>query len=247
MKSTAGTTAAKRAAGERAAAAVTEGDTVGLGTGSTAAAAIRALGDRVADGLDVTAVTTSHQSQALAREVGIPLDSLAATDHLDVAIDGADAVTVDAADAVTVDTTGDLPSSPPLIKGGGGAHVREKIVAAAADRYLVVVDDTKLEATLSRPVPVAVLPEAEALVTRRLRELGGEPQLRAAERKDGPVVTDDGNLVVDCAFGEIDDPAELGRRLAAVPGLVEHGLFLKVADELVVGESDGTATVRRVE
>lgn len=239
MKSTAGTTAAKRAAGERAAAAVTEGDTVGLGTGSTAAAAIRALGDRVADGLDVTAVTTSHQSQALAREVGIPLDSLAATDHLDVAIDGAD--------AVTVDTTGDLPSSPPLIKGGGGAHVREKIVAAAADRYLVVVDDTKLEATLSRPVPVAVLPEAEALVTRRLRELGGEPQLRAAERKDGPVVTDDGNLVVDCAFGEIDDPAELGRRLAAVPGLVEHGLFLDVADELVVGESDGTATVRRVE
>jgi ribose 5-phosphate isomerase A len=239
MKSTAGTTAAKRAAGERAAAAVTEGDTVGLGTGSTAAAAIRALGDRVADGLDVTAVTTSHQSQTLAREVGIPLDSLAATDHLDVAIDGAD--------AVTVDTTGDLPSSPPLIKGGGGAHVREKIVAAAADRYLVVVDDTKLEATLSRPVPVAVLPEAEALVTRRLRELGGEPQLRAAERKDGPVVTDDGNLVVDCAFGEIDDPAELGRRLAAVPGLVEHGLFLDVADELVVGESDGTATVRRVE
>jgi ribose 5-phosphate isomerase A len=255
MKSTAGTTAAKRAAGERAAAAVTEGDTVGLGTGSTAAAAIRALGDRVADGLDVTAVTTSHQSQTLAREVGIPLDSLAATDHLDVAIDGADAVTVDAAgagavdasDVDAVDTTGDLPSSPPLIKGGGGAHVREKIVAAAADRYLVVVDDTKLEATLSRPVPVAVLPEAEALVTRRLRELGGEPQLRAAERKDGPVVTDDGNLVVDCAFGEIDDPAELGRRLAAVPGLVEHGLFLDVADELVVGESDGTATVRRVE
>lgn len=245
MKSTEGTAAAKRAAGERAAAAVTDGDTVGLGTGSTAAAAIRALGERVADGLDVTAVTTSHQSRAVAREAGVPLVELADTPRLDVAIDGADAVAL--GDEVgDPDADGTLSASPPLVKGGGAAHTREKIVAEAADRYLVVVDETKLGATLSHPVPLAVVPSAEATVLRQLREAGGEPALRDAARKDGPVVTDEGNLVVDCEFGEISDPAALAATLSALPGVVEHGLFVGVADAVVVGR-DGGATVRSVQ
>lgn len=225
--------AAKRAAGERAAEQVTDGETVGLGTGSTAAAAIRALGDRVADGLDVTAVTTSHQSRRLARERGIPLTDLGSTARVQTAIDGADQAT---------------PGGR-LIKGGGAAHAREKIVARAADRLLVVVDDSKLADRLDHSVPVECLPDAEATVGRRIDRLGGEPTLRSADRKDGPVVTDNGNLVIDAAFGSIDAPHELADALAATPGVVEHGLFLREADRLVVGR-DGdppTATVRDID
>ncbi|MEZ3116034.1 ribose-5-phosphate isomerase RpiA [Halobaculum sp. MBLA0147] len=250
MKSTDGTQAAKRAAGEQAAATVADGDTVGLGTGSTAAAAIRALGDRVAEGLDVTAVVTSHQSRAVAREAGVPLASLAETDRLDVAIDGADEVAVPAPDRVAnvaAHPDVSLDASPPLVKGGGAAHAREKVVAAAADRYLVVVDDTKLATRLSHPVPVELLPDAEASATRHLRDAGGDPTLRTAERKDGPVVTDNGNLVVDCAFGEIDSPEGLATTLARVPGVVEHGLFVGQADALVVGTAEDGAALRPVE
>jgi len=244
MKSTEGTATAKRAAGERAAATIADGDTVGLGTGSTAAAAIRALGERVADGLDVTAVTTSHQSRAVAHDAGVPLVDLADTPRLDVAIDGADEVAL--GDDTTPTSDRPLSGSPPLVKGGGGAHTREKIVAAAADRYLVVVDETKLTETLAHPVPVAVVPSAEATVLRHLRAAGGEPALRDAERKDGPVVTDDGNLVVDCEFGDVSGPATLAATLSALPGVVEHGLFVDTADAVVVGR-DGGATVRAVE
>ena len=232
MKSTEGTQAAKRAAGDHAAGLVTDGETIGLGTGSTAAAAIHALGERVREGLDVTAVTSSHQSRRVAREAGVPLTDLSATPRLATTIDGADQATRAGA----------------VIKGGGAAHAREKVIAQAADRMLVVVDDTKLTDTLDRSVPVEVLPAAEATVRRRLAELGGEPTLRAADRKDGPVVTDNGNLVFDCAFGAIDDPAGLAGRLARVPGVVEHGLFPDEADRLVVGRvradesADGEST-----
>ena len=250
MKSTEGTAAAKRAAGERAAAAVADGDTVGLGTGSTAAAAIRALGERVAAGLDVTAVTTSHQSRAVAREAGVPLTDLADTAQLDVAIDGADEVALGGAVSGSGDLALDgdetLAASPPLVKGGGAAHTREKIVAGAADRYLVVVDDTKLVETLSYPIPVAVVPTAAATVERHLQAAGGAPELRDAARKDGPVVTDDGNLVVDCAFSDVSEPATLAAELSAVPGVVEHGLFVDTADAVVVGR-DGDATLLSVE
>jgi ribose 5-phosphate isomerase A len=247
MKSTDGSQRAKRAAGERAAAEVSDGDVVGLGTGSTAAAAIRALGDRIDDGLDVTAVATSHQSRTLAQSVGIPLDSLADTDRIDIAIDGADEAAVGDAAATADTATGPLDSHPPLVKGGGAAHAREKIVAGAAERFLVVVDDSKLSSTLSHPIPVELLPDAEASVQRRLRDLGGDPEIRAAERKDGPVVTDNGNLVADCEFGAVADPAERAGQLAGIPGVVEHGLFVDLADALVIGTADGDAAVRSVE
>lgn len=222
MKQTGGSDDAKRRAGESAAAIPEDGDVVGLGTGSTAAHAIRALGTRVDAGLDVRGVPTSFQSRGLAREAGIPLTTLDEA-SVDVAVDGADQVA----------------GSGALVKGGGGAHAREKLVDADADRFVVVADPTKLVERLDYPVPVEVLPDARRPVTDAVREAGGEPGLRQAERKDGPVVTDNGNLLLDCGFGEIDDPAELAATLAAVPGVVEHGLFVGLADEVHVGQADG--------
>ncbi|WP_313693211.1 ribose-5-phosphate isomerase RpiA [Halorarum halobium] len=227
MKNTDGTEAAKRAAGESAADLVADGDLVGLGTGSTAAHAVRRLGERVDSGLDARGVATSYQSRELAREAGVPLESLADVARVDVAIDGADQV-----------ADGDL------VKGGGAAHAREKVVDAAADRFVVVADDSKLADALSHPVPVEVLPDARATVRDALRGAGGEPTLRAAERKDGPVVSDNGNLVFDCDFGTVSDPDGLAVRLSAMPGVLEHGLFVGLADELHVGAADGSVSTR---
>jgi ribose 5-phosphate isomerase A len=216
-----GAETAKRHAGESAAAQVTDGMVVGLGTGSTAAFAIRKLGERVEDGLDIRGIPTSFQSRELAREAGIPLTALDETTP-DVAIDGADQV---------ADGT--------LVKGGGAAHAREKIVDTAADRLLVVVDPSKLADALDYPVPVEVLPDARTTVAAGVKELGGKPELREATRKDGPVVTDNGNLVLDCDFGVIRDPEDLAVSLSAVPGVVEHGLFVGCADEIHLGTEDG--------
>ena len=220
-----GSNAAKQAAGKSAAETVEDGMVVGLGTGSTAAHAIRAIGRAVDAGLNVVGVPTSFQSRQLARDCGIPLADLDDV-SVDLAIDGADEV-----------ADGDL------IKGGGAAHAREKIVDASADRFLVVADPTKEADVLSHPVPVEVLPMARSTVAASVEELGGDPALRRAQRKDGPVVTDNGNLVLDCDFGSIDGPAALASDLAALPGVVEHGLFVDLADEIHVGTTDGV-TVR---
>lgn len=235
MKTSGGSNAAKRRAGESAAEAVDDGDVVGLGTGSTAAHAIWRLGDRIDAGLDVRGVPTSFASRELAAECGVPrldLPEAVGSDGpgIDVAIDGADQVAVG---------RGDEPTVGPLIKGGGAAHAREKLVDAAADRLLVVVDPSKESPRLDRPVPVEVLPAGRTAVAAAVRAAGGEPTLRRADRKDGPVVTDNGNLVLDCAFGEIADPGSLARTLSATPGVVEHGLFVGLADEVHVGTGSG--------
>lgn len=222
MKNTDGTEAARRAAGESAADLVSDGDLVGLGTGSTAAHAIRKLGERVDSRLSITGVATSYQSRELAREVGIPLESLADVSRVDIAIDGADQI-----------------ADGNLVKGGGAAHAREKVVDAAADRFVVVADESKLADVLTHPVPIELLPDARSTVADAVRGAGGNPQLRAGERKDGPVVTDNGNLVFDCDFGPIEDPATLARRLSGIPGVLEHGLFVGVADELHIGGVGG--------
>jgi len=227
MKSPGGTTAAKRRAAESAAALVEDGWVVGLGTGSTAAWAIRALGDAIDNGLAVRGISTSYQSRAVAREAGVPLTTLDAEDRVDLAIDGADQV-----------------AGRTLLKGGGAAHAREKIVDSAAERFVVVVDRSKLVDVVSGPVPVEVIPDARPVVERAIGELGGEATLRDATEKDGPVVTDNGNLVRDCDFGAIAEPAPLGQSLAALPGVVEHGLFVGLADAVYVGSEDGV-TVRR--
>lgn len=216
-----GSEVAKRNAGESAAAEVSDGMVVGLGTGSTAAHAIRSLGSRIDDGLEIRGIPTSFQSRELAREHGIPLTSLDEATP-DIAIDGADQI---------ADGT--------LVKGGGAAHAREKIVDTAADQFLVVIDPSKGTDELDHTVPVEVLPDARMTVSSRVEELGGEPQLREATRKDGPVVTDNGNLVLDCDFGTISAPGDLAASLASVPGVVEHGLFVDCADEVHVGTDEG--------
>ena len=212
---------AKRAAGESAAEAVSDGMVVGLGTGSTAAHAIRDLGRQVDAGLDIQGIPTSFQSRELARDAGIPLTTLDDA-RPDVAIDGADQV-----------------ADGQLIKGGGAAHAREKVVDSAADRLLIVVDPTKEADVLDHPVPVETIPDARQTVADAVRELGGEPELRAAERKDGPVVTDNGNLVLDCDFGAIAEPGALATDLSKIPGVLEHGLFVDLADEIHCGTDEG--------
>ncbi|ELK54717.1 ribose-5-phosphate isomerase A [Haloferax sp. BAB-2207] len=224
MKTTGGTDAQKRRAAAAAVEAVEDGAVVGLGTGSTTAFAIRAIGDRVADGLDVRGVPTSFAARELARECGIPVADLDEVDAVDLAIDGADQVAL--ADGA-------------LVKGGGAAHAREKVVDAFADRFLVVADPSKTAETLSHAVPIEVLPSARTTVAAGVSDLGGEATLRRAERKDGPVVTDNGNLVLDCEFGAIPNPESLATDLASLPGAVEHGLFVGLADAVYVGTGDG--------
>ena len=226
MKTQGGHEEQKRRAGEHAADLVADGMTIGLGTGSTAAYAIRAIGRAVDAGLDVDGVPTSFASRELARECGITLVALDQIETLDLAIDGADQF-----------------AGRNLIKGGGAAHAREKVIDTAAERFVVVADPSKEADALHRSVPVEVLPDARTTVTRHVRELGGRPELRTADRKDGPVVTDNGNVVLDCDFGRIDDPYGLAPRLASLPGVVSHGLFVDLADEIHVGEEEGVRVI----
>ena len=207
----------KRAAGEAAAEMVRDGMVLGLGTGSTVAWTIKRIGEKVEEGLEVLGVPTSYQAQELAIAAGIPLTSLDQDPVLDLAIDGADQVSREFI----------------AIKGGGAAHAREKVVAASAQWFVVVADSTKLVGSLSHPVPVEVLPFAARLAKSRIEELGGSPTLRQAKMKDGPVITDNGNFVIDADFGKIEDPGVLGTQLSEIPGVVEHGIFEQV-DQLVV-------------
>jgi ribose 5-phosphate isomerase A len=213
---------------------IQSGMVVGLGSGSTAALMIEALGERLKRGelQDITGVTTSFQGEVLAAELGIPLKSLNAIDRIDLAIDGAD----------------EVDPSFQLIKGGGACHVQEKLVARRADRFVVVVDSTKLVERLNLGflLPVEVLPGAWRQVQGQLANLGGEAQLRMALKKAGPVVTDQGNLVLDVRFdGGIGDPVGLEKEINNLPGVLENGLFVNLTDQVLVGEiTDGIAAVR---
>lgn len=207
----------KRAAGEAAAEMARDGMVLGLGTGSTVAWTIKRIGEKVEEGLEVLGVPTSYQAQELAIAAGIPLTSLDQDPVLDLAIDGADQVSREFI----------------AIKGGGAAHAREKVVAASAQWFVIAADSSKFVKTLTFPVPVEVLPIAAKLAKSRIEELGGSPTLRQAKMKDGPVITDNGNFVIDADFGEIEDPGVLGTQLSEIPGVVEHGIFEHV-DQLVV-------------
>lgn len=224
--------AAKQAAGTKAATLVTDGMRLGLGTGSTAAYAYEALGRRIrTDDLNVRGVPTSFGAERLARTHGIPLTSLDDDPVLDLAFDGADEVD----DALR------------LIKGRGAAHTREKVVAHRADRFAVLVDPTKWVDQLGTrfPVPVEVLPMAVTPVMQTIEELGTRPELRSGDAKDGPVVTDQGFWVVDVHFPDgIEAPAELNRTLHTLPGVLDHGLFLDVTTDVLVGQPDGSVKHR---
>jgi ribose 5-phosphate isomerase A len=227
----------KQAVAEAAVEQFRDGMIVGLGSGSTAALMIKGLGQRLAAGQlkDIVGVTTSFQGEVLAAELGIPLRSLNAVDRIDLAIDGAD----------------EVDPAFQLIKGGGACHVQEKLVAARAERFVVVVDSTKLvdRLNLGFLLPVEVLPGAWRQVQQQLSGMHGAAELRMAQRKAGPVVTDQGNLVLDVRFeGGIADPVDLEREINNIPGVLENGLFVNVADEVLVGEvKDGRAGVRSLD
>jgi ribose 5-phosphate isomerase A len=224
----------KAVAAAHAVALVTDGMRVGLGTGSTAAIAVKLLGERVRGGLRIVGIPTSERTRELATQLGIPLTDFTKTEELDIAIDGAD----------------EADRSLRLIKGGGGALLREKIVAAASGRMLVIADESKFVPMLGRfPLPVEIVP------------FGVEPTRRAVEaaadacdcpgaatlRRTGEghaFVTDGGHLLLDAALVRIPDPASLAQRLAAIPGVMEHGLFIGLAHIAVIA---GPAGVRIVE
>jgi len=224
----------KQAVAAAAVAQIRDGMVLGLGSGSTAALMIQELGAKLRLGelKDITGVTTSFQGEVLAAELAIPLQSLNAIHRIDLAIDGAD----------------EVDPSLQLIKGGGACHVQEKLVARRADRFVVVVDATKLVDTLNLAflLPVEVLPGAWRQVQGQLKEMGGEAELRMAVRKAGPVVTDQGNLVLDVKFaGGISDPSSLEKEINNLPGVLENGLFVNLTDQVLLGEIvDGVASVR---
>lgn len=226
----------KQKVGEAAAARVTSGSIVGLGTGSTTALAIQAIGDRLKSGelKDIKGVPTSFQARVLAKENNIPLVSLDEIDHMDVAIDGAD----------------EVDPNKNLIKGGGAAHTQEKIVDTLANQFIVVVDSGKLVDKLGTTflLPVEVLPMAVTPVMRAIEKLGGQPTIRMGVKKAGPVVSDNGNLIVDVKFeGGIDNPVELEKTLNNLPGVLENGIFAGVAHLILVGEIiNGQPAVREI-
>ena len=206
---------------------------VGLGSGSTAAYAIEAIGERIRrDGLNIMGVPTSYQAFALAVKHGIAVTTLEEYPTLDLTIDGVDQV----------------DEKLNLIKGMGGALTREKIVASASKQNIVVADRNKRVKVLGEkghPLPIEVLPFALAVVKRSIERLGGKPVLREGKGKVGPVVTDNGNMIVDAVFGPIDDPGALEGRLKLVPGVLETGLFVGLVDLVYLGTASGVEKIER--
>lgn len=213
----------KKMAGDRAAEYVANDMVVGLGTGSTAYFAIVRLAERISDeGLRIRCIATSERSATLARELAIPLTDFSAVLQVDVTIDGAD----------------EVDPAFNLIKGGGGALLREKFVASASETELIIVDESKLKQRLGAfPLPVEVVPFGWQLTRRRLEELGCEASFRSSD--NGPFVTDNGNYIIDCSFGVIEEPSALEREIVGTCGVVECGIFAGLATRIIVGKSDG--------
>ena len=205
---------------------------LGLGSGSTAALMIKSLADEIRNGKlkNIRGVATSFQSEVLALELDIPLIDLASVSHIDLAIDGAD----------------EVDPRFQLIKGGGACHVREKLVAYKADKLLIVVDETKLVQNLNEsfPLPVEVLPNAWKQVQEVISEMNCRSTLRMATKKAGPVVTDQGNLILDVLFNDgIKNPKEIEMSINNIPGVLENGLFVDLTDKVLVGKIENNIPV----
>ena len=208
---------------------VQDGQVVGLGTGSTAAHFIKLLGEEVKKGLRIRGIPTSIRSRELAQSLGIPLTTLDECQEIAVTVDGAD----------------EVDPQLRLIKGGGGAMLREKIVASATKQLVIVADATKQVRTLGKfPLPVEVIRFAQALVAKRIEALGAEVKLRT-DADGKPYVTDENNHVLDCQFGEIKDPDNLARRLSEMPGVVEHGLFIGMASVALFARGSEIVELKR--
>ncbi len=218
----------KRAAARAALDYIEPGMRLGLGSGSTAEVLVKMLGERVKDGLTIeAAVPTSTNTDHLARSLGIPIVTLEAAGVLDLCLDGAD----------------EVDPRLNLIKGGGGALLREKIVATASQRRIIVVDSSKRVDVLGAfRLPIEVIPFAAAVVRRAVEQLGGTSTLRM--RGELPFVTDENNHIFDCDFGEIHDPPRLADQLIRIPGVVEHGLFCGMSEVVLVGRGDDVETLR---
>jgi ribose 5-phosphate isomerase A len=220
----------KKAVAWEAAQLVKDGQILGLGTGSTTYYFIQNLGQRMLDEeLEVMGIPTSYQSFFLARDFAIPLTTL--EEHQpDLAVDGAD----------------EVDQYLNLIKGGGAAHTLEKIVDTSAKRFLVIVDQSKMVIELGKsPVPLEIIPAAHSLVNEKVKEMGGSPSLRMAHMKDGPVITDNNNFVLDVQFETILQPKKLEEELNNIPGVVENGIFYNMAHEVLVGSADGVKSHQR--
>lgn len=223
---------AKKRAALEAVKLVKHGFVVGLGSGNTVAYAIQDMGKKIRrKELQIFGVPTSHQASILAVESGIPLTTLNEHPQLDLAIDGADQIDKDLN----------------LIKGMGAALTREKIVASASKKFAIVADETKIVETLgtNQPVPIETLPFALPTVMSRIRKMGGKPSLREAKGKVGPVITDNGNFIIDVDFASIAAPKELNLQLKLIPGVIETGLFIEMADVVYVGTRTSVQRLRR--
>ncbi|WP_456368981.1 ribose-5-phosphate isomerase RpiA [Thermococcus sp.] len=224
---------AKKAVAKEALKFIEDEMVVGLGTGSTTAYFIRYLGKLIMEGdlEDVYGVPTSYQSRLLAIESGVPVVSLDEVDAIDVAVDGAD----------------EVDPHLNLIKGRGGALTMEKIVEYRAGTFLVLVDETKLVENLGQkmPVPLEVIPPAWKAIAEELEVFNAEATLRMAANKEGPVITDNGNFILDAKFSRIDDPLDLEIELNTIPGVVENGIFADIADIVLVGTSGGIKRMER--
>ncbi|MGQ9530832.1 MAG: ribose 5-phosphate isomerase A [Candidatus Bathycorpusculaceae bacterium] len=223
---------AKKKAALEAAKHVKDGFVVGLGSGSTAAYAIKEIGNRIRrEKIQVLGVPTSYQAFMLAVKCGIQITTLEENPTLDLTIDGAD----------------QIDQELNLIKGMGGALTREKIVASASKKLLIVADESKMVKILgenNHPVPIEIVPFALPFIVRKIEEIGGKPIIREGAKKVGPVITDNGNMLIDSNFGLIRDPAELENKLKVLPGVVETGLFVKMADVVYLGTA---TTVEKIE
>ena len=219
----------KQLAARAAVELVESGSVVGLGSGSTATYAIRFLSERVRGGLKIVGIPTSQKTKQLAEQLGIPLTTLEEQPQIDIDIDGAD----------------EIDPRLNLIKGGGGALLREKVVASASRRFVVVAESKKQVAHLGKfPLPVEVIPFAESVITTRIQALGAKVTLRRYAYGN-PYVTDEGHHILDCTFGEIADPAALAEALRAMPGVVEHGLFIAMAETAFIGKNGGVIQMKQ--
>lgn len=221
----------KELAGRASARFVNDGNIVGLGTGTTAVHAVHAIADRVKSGLKILGIPTSVRTGELARSLGIPLTTLDEYQEIDVTIDGAD----------------EIDPRLCLIKGGGGALLREKIIASASRKMVVIADSTKLVPVLGRfPLPVEVIGFAQAVVAKKIQQMGAKVDLRK-DAAGKVYVTDEGHHILDCRFGEIPDPPALGRMLNDIPGVVEHGLFIGLASVALVGKGSAVEEVEKAQ
>ncbi len=219
----------KQIAGEKAVEYVKDGMVVGLGTGSTVFYAIKKIGERVKNGLDIIGIPTSVETEKLAKQIGIQLSTLEEHPVIDVTIDGAD----------------EIDKKLDLIKGMGGALLREKIVASASKKEIIAADTSKLVDTLGTksPLPVEVTRFGWSSVAKKISEFGCKPELR---KKDGKVfITDNGNYILDCKFHQIDKPKEMEQKINNIPGVLENGLFIGLADIVIVAGEDGVRIVER--